>query len=839
MLQPFRLPRFIMQLDEFEENIAAFAEVILPLSLHLNYTYGIPKELLATAAIGKRVEIQFGQRKIYAGIIKNIHTKAPEAYRVKPILSVLDDEPIVTETQLKFWEWIATYYLCAEGDVMNAALPGGFKLESETRIVQHPAFNHDYSGLSDKEYLVAEALAVKQELTVDEIGKILHQKTVYPIVQSLLKKNVVLVKEQLLERYKPKLETFIRLNPVFEKDDQLRPVFDELEKRAPRQLELLMAYTHLSNLEGMRYKEILKGDLLEKAHADNTALNALLKKKIFLQQRKETGRVAEVETANTTFDLTEAQEQALKEGKLSFEKKPVTLLHGVTGSGKTNVYIRLMEEALAEGKKVLYLLPEIALTAQIIERLRRHFGKKIGIYHSRFNTQERVEIWNKLLFGEYDLILGARSAVFLPFENLGLVIVDEEHDPSYKQNDPAPRYHGRDAAIYLASLHGAKTLLGSATPSLESYHNANTGKFGIATIYERYAGLEMPEILVADVKEAKKKKQMHVHFTSLLLDMLKTTIEKNEQAILFQNRRGYAPYMECETCGWTAMCPNCDVHLTYHKFNNELKCHYCGHRKNSFSQCPACGGKHLKISGFGTEKIEDDLRLLLPGVTVARLDYDAARTRHGYQKIISAFERNKTQVLVGTQMVTKGLDFENVSLVGILNADQLMNYSDFRSAERGFQLMSQVSGRSGRKNKRGTVIIQTTNTANVLLPYIINHDYKGFYEQEIRHRQKFQYPPFTRLIRLTFKHKDKKNVWAASHQVAGALQRELQKKLLGPAEPPVARIKNQYLMQVLIKLERSGKVILQTKKNILSELLKLADNPTYRSVQVIVDVDPY
>ncbi|MBX7108511.1 MAG: primosomal protein N' [Chitinophagales bacterium] len=826
-------------LQEYSNDIVAYAEVILPLSLHINYTYGIPAALQSDVSIGKRVEIQFGQRKIYAGIVKRIHHDKPEPYSIKPILSVLDEAAIVTEVQLKFWEWMAGYYLCTEGDVMNAALPGGFKLESETIIMLHPAFDGNYTHLSDKEYLVAEALHVQKELSIEEIGKILRQKTVYPLVQSLLRKNVVLVKEQLLKRYKPKTATYIRINPFYEKDDQLRPIFDELEKKAPKQLALLMAYTHLSNLQGTRYKEILKSDLLEKAKSDHAALQALLKKNILLQQQKETGRINDSDAEKVTFELTAAQQTALDACSVQATQKHVTLLHGVTGSGKTNVYIRLMEDAIAEGKQVLYLLPEIALTTQIIERLRGQFGKKIGIYHSRFNQQERVEIWNKLLLGEYQAVLGARSALFLPFNHLGLVIVDEEHDSSYKQNDPAPRYNGRDAAILLAGLHGAKVFLGSATPSLESYQHTASGKFGLVELNERYAGLEMPEIMLADVKEAKKKKQLHGHFTTMLLEELKTTIDQKEQAILFQNRRGYAPYMECETCGWTAMCPNCDVHLTYHKFQHELKCHYCGHRKNSFAQCPACGSSLLKITGFGTEKIEDDLKVLLPGVAVARLDYDAVKSKNGYQKIIGDFERNKTKVLVGTQMVTKGLDFANVSLVGILNADQLLNNIDFRSAERGFQLMSQVSGRPGRKNKRGRVIIQTGNINNTLLPFIIHHDYRGFYLEEIRHRQKFQYPPFTRLIQLTFKHKDKKTVWEAGQLVANGLQKDLQKRLLGPAEPPVARIKNQYLVQILIKLERQSAMIEHIKIRIREALRQLEESGRYRSVHVITDVDPY
>lgn len=824
---------------EYSNDIVAYAEVILPLSLHINYTYGIPKELFSSVSVGKRVEIQFGQRKIYAAIVKRIHQEKPGEYTIKPILSVLDEAAIVTATQLKFWEWMAGYYLCAEGDVMNAALPGGFKMESESSLQLHPAFDGNYSLLSDKEYLVAEALHIQKELTIAAIGKILQQKSVYGVVQSLLQKNVVKVKEQLLERYKPKMETFIRINPFYEKDNQLRPIFDDLEKRAPKQLALLMAYTHLSNLQGTRYQEILKSELLEKAKSDNAALQALLKKNILLQHQKETGRINDMEAAPFSFELTAAQQAAWQNCKLQSVEKNVTLLHGVTGSGKTNIYIRLMEEALAAGRQVLYLLPEIALTTQMIQRLRGQFGKKIGIYHSRFSQQERVEIWNKLLNGDYQVVLGARSALFLPFVNLGLVIVDEEHDSSYKQNDPAPRYNGRDAAILLSNLHQAKTFLGSATPSLETYYHATSGKFGLVELNERYAGLEMPEIVLADVKDARKKKQLYAHFTASLLDELKATVEKKEQAILFQNRRGYAPYMECDTCGWTAICPNCDVHLTYHKFQHELKCHYCGHRKNSYAQCPACGSSQLKITGFGTEKIEDDLKLLLPGVAIARLDYDAVKGKNGYQKIIGEFERNKTQVLVGTQMVTKGLDFENVSLVGILNADQLISYADFRSAERGFQVMSQVSGRPGRKNKRGRVIIQTGNINNALLPFIINHDYRGFYTEEIRHRQKFQYPPFTRLIQLTFRHKDKKIVWEAAQVVAGALHKELQKKLLGPAEPPVARIKNQYLVRILIKLERSGALIQHTKKRISEELRRLEEVSKYRSVYVVTDVDPY
>ncbi|HYV90508.1 MAG TPA: primosomal protein N' [Chitinophagales bacterium] len=882
--------------EVFESEITLFAEVILPLSLPKNYTYGIPKEFEEQVAIGKRVEIQFGQRKIYAGLIKRLHHDAPGEYRIKPIISVLDAEPIVSETQLKFWEWMANYYLCAEGDVMNASLPSGFKLESETSIILHPQFNDDFTNLNDREYVVAEALTLHKELSIDEITKILHRKTVYPIIESLMKKNVVIVKENLIERYKPHIETFIRLNPEYSSDEKLRPLFDELEKKAKKQLDVLMSYIHFTskipadNQKGKGYAEIEKSDLLEKSKAGSAALNSLIRKKIFIAEKKEVGRLGESEKESEgDFELNKSQAEALQKIKDEFKEKKVVLLHGITSSGKTNLYIRLIEEAIASKKQVLYLLPEIALTAQIVERLRKQFGNKIGIYHSRFNQQERVEIWNKLLRGEYQIILGARSALFLPYENLGLVIIDEEHDSSYKQNDPAPRYHGRDAAIFLASLFSSrviagsevrkqspaqpsnslkgeplrtedgqqfllqevrrqreaeekipcKVILGSATPSLESFTNAQNGKFGFVELTERFGNASLPDIIITDIKEAKKKKEMHSHFAASLLDEIKSALSRNEQVIIFQNRRGYAPYLECELCHWVAMCPNCDVHLTYHKFQNELRCHYCGHRKNNFTQCPACGSSKLHITGFGTEKIEDELKIFFPDAAIARLDYDAAKKKGGFQKIIHEFEKGKIQILVGTQMVTKGLDFENVSLVGIMNADQLMGHSDFRTAERGFQLMSQVSGRAGRKNKKGKVILQTSNPNSPLLQFVLAHDYHGFYNEEIKERRKFFYPPFSRIVQLTFKHKEAKKAWEAARILAAAFQKELGKKLLGPAEPVVNRVRNQYLVQLLFKLERSGLLITQTKEKIQNELMKLQELPALRTVHAVVDVDPY
>ena len=827
-----------MPLEGLEQEISLFAEVILPLSLPKNYTYGIPKELESSAAAGKRVEIQFGQKKIYAGLIKRLHHERPVDYRVKPVFSVLDAEPIVSLKQLQFWEWIARYYLCSEGDVMNAALPAGFKLESETSILIHPLFNHDFSNLNDREYVVAEALTMQKELSMAEVGKILHRKNVYPVIESLLKKNVAMVKEKLIERYKPRIETYIKLNPEFAGEENLRVLFDELERKAKKQLDVLMSYIHLKSREADRYSWIEKGALLEKSGAGNAALSALLKKEVLIQEKREVGRITEEENESSDFELSPLQKETLQEIGEELNNKNVVLLYGVTGSGKTNLYIRLIEEVLKNGKQVLYLLPEIALTTQIVGRLRKRFGNRIGIYHSRFSQQERVEIWNKLLRGEYQVLLGARSSVFLPFENLGLVIADEEHDASYKQDDPAPRYHGRDAVVYLASLYSAKTILGSATPSLESYTNAQKGKFGFAELNERYGNVSLPQIIISDLKEARRKKEMHSHFSSLLLDEIKNALSENSQVIVFQNRRGYAPYLECEVCQWVAMCPNCDVHLTYHKFQNELKCHYCGHRKNNFSQCPACGSSALHVTGFGTEKIEDELRLFFPEVPVARLDYDTAKTKGGYQRIIHDFERRKIQILVGTQMVTKGLDFENVSLVGVMNADQLMSHLDFRAAERGFQLMSQVSGRAGRKYAQGKVVIQTSNPDSYLIRFLLSHDYKGFYEEEIRHRKQFFYPPFSRLIQLTFKHKESKKAWEAAHLVAASLQKDMGKNLLGPSEPPVNRVKNQYLVQLLFKFQPSGTLIADWKTRIQTEINKLRESASLRSVHVTTDVDP-
>ena len=818
-----------------------FAEVILPLPLPMNYSYAVPQELEEIVKPGMRVEIQFGQKKIYSGLVKSISEKRPEAtVRIKPLLNVLDSKPILFEHQFKLWDWMSDYYLCYEGDVMNSALPSAMKLESKTSFILQKDFNASFENLNDKEFLIAEALTLQHELTLEQIQKIVNQTAVQKIIASLIEKNVLVLKETLQQKAKPKVESFVQLNPIYNSDDELKKLFDELERKAPQQLQWLLGWFQLVNREQIHPTEIKKSDLRLKSNGSDSAFASLVKKNIFFVEEKITNRLIDSDPDLIhEFDLSEAQQTALTEIKKQFEKQQTVLLHGVTGSGKTNIYIKLIEEILASGKQVLYLLPEIALTTQITSRLQKVFGKQLGIYHSKFNNQERIEIWNKVLNQDYNLILGARSALLLPYRNIGLIIVDEEHDASYKQYDPAPRYHARDAAIYYAGLFGAKTLLGTATPSMESFYNCKSGKYGLVKLNERFGGLQLPEMELADMQSEKKEHKMHGHFTEQLMNEIKQVLEKKEQVILFQNRRGFAPFTECKQCGWTPECPNCDVQLIYHKHLDELKCHYCNYRHANYKRCPACNSAEIFIDGFGTEKLEDELPLYIPGVKVARMDVDAVKTKNSHNKLIQEFEEQKIQVLVGTQMVTKGLDFDHVSLVGIMSADQLINHSDFRAGERAYQLMEQVKGRAGRKNKQGKVIIQTMNTKYAVLQYLNNNDFIGFYENEIEQRQKFLYPPFTRMIKIELKHKQKSTVAEAAKWMSDELKSFLGNRLLGPAEPSISKIKNLFLMDMILKLEKNQPLILRTKNQLrfLQEQMKL--NAKFRSVFVEVDVDPY
>lgn len=823
----------------FEEEFRLFAEVILPLAAPQNYMYGIPQELEATAAIGKRVEIQFGKKKIFAGVIKNIHSQKPIDYKIKPVISVLDDKAVVNDLQLRFWEWMSDYYLCTEGEVLNAALPAGFKLESETSIILAADFNHDYSSLNDKEYLVAEALSLQHELKVEDIQNILGIKSVYAVLQSLMNKKIVFVKEKLVEKFKPRTETFVKLNEKLATDDELKKLFETL-KRAPKQEALLLSFLHFKHSGLLKHGWISKSELLKKSNSSEGNFTGLVEKEIFISEKKVVDRLHdENENEIFSFDFSEKQKIAFDEIEKHFAEHEVVLLHGITGSGKTNLYVKQIEKVIAEGKQVLFMVPEISLTTQITNRLKKYFGNNIGVYHSKFNQNERVEIWNKLLNNEYKIVLGARSALFLPFSNLGLIIVDEEHDTSYKQQEPTPRYHARDCAIYLATQHNAKVLLGTATPSFESYFNAANNKYGLVELNERFGNTELPEILIADTKEERKRKTMHSHFSSMLLDEMELSLNANEQVILFQNRRGYSPFTECALCGFVPQCPNCDVNLTYHKFHNELRCHYCGYRKPPLKKCPACGSQQLEIQGFGTEKIEDEVQALFKEKKVARMDLDSIRTKQGHNKLIHEFENEKFQILVGTQMVTKGLDFGNVSLVGVMSADQLVNNANFRANERAYQLIEQVRGRAGRKQKRGKVVIQTMNPKYAVLEYLLLDDFKQFYTAEMLHRQQFNYPPYTRLVSITLKNKDKKKLDEAAAFFAYELKTLMGKRVLGPAEPSISKIQNFYLSNILLKLEKTSHILKQAKQKISDTSFKLAAQFDIRNTVVEIDVDPY
>lgn len=837
-----------------------FVDVILPLSVPNLYTYRVPFEWAESIAIGKRVVVQFGKGKLYSALVRRIHEIPPKQYVAKYIDSILDDHPIVNQKQFELWEWMCSYYMCNIGDVMVAALPGGLRLSSETKVVLNQAYKEQVlkKELNDKEFLILDALEIRQVLTLNDVSDIIEQKIVYPIIKSLIEKGIVLIQEELKEKFKPKIESFVSITDYADDEENLKTFFVALEKKAPKQLDVVMTYITLSKRYSKERVEVRKSDILKVVEGGEAALKSLIKKNVFELYEREVGRLASFENENKISNLNEEQQTILDLINAQFGRtenvsgqpvKDVVLLHGVTSSGKTEIYVKLIEQAIAEGKQVLYLLPEIALTTQIINRLRKYFGDMVGVYHSKFNGNERVEVWNNVLgrsldieknateFSNFKLVIGARSALFLPFSNLGLVIVDEEHDTSYKQYDPSPRYNARDAAIYLAHIHKAKTLLGSATPCIESYYNAQDGKYGFAELTKRFGGVQMPEILIADVKEATRKKQMKSHFSPLLLDTITLALDKKEQVILFQNRRGFAPQLECNICAWIPQCANCDVSLTYHKVSNQLRCHYCGYSIKPPTKCAACGDTDLKMKGFGTEKIEEELSIFYPKARISRMDLDTTRSKFAHQHIIQDFEEGNIDILVGTQMVTKGLDFDNVSMVGILNADSMLNFPDFRSFERSFQLMAQVSGRAGRKSKRGKVIIQTQNPEHSIIQEVIANDFASMYTNQLMDRKNFNYPPYFRLIEVTVIHKDVDMVNASSKYLADALKKHFAKRVLGPEFPLVSRVRNLYHKNILLKIERDASVG-QVKK-ILSELLmKFKSSDDYKSVRVQIDVDP-
>lgn len=816
------------------ESVFTYIDVILPLRLPQLYTYHVPPDWVSMVSEGTRVEVNFGKHKIYSALVRKVHKTKPAAYTPKTILSVLDEAPVVTDIQFRFWEWIAKYYACTVGEVMANALPSGLKLASETRLVLSPMFNQNYDQLSEKEYLVVEALSAQETLTIEEVRKILQIKTVNPIIQDLLNKKIIYILEELREKYKPKIQTFVCLaEPYLSNPDLLREVMDKLS-RAPRQIEVLMAFLSLQNTT----KHILRAALADYAKVDTSVVKTLAEKGVFSLYEMEISRIHKYEEEiQDGFAVSEEQQAALNKITQDFESKNVILLHGITGSGKTQIFIELMLKTIAEGKQVLYLLPEISLTAQIVIRLQRVFGDQIAVYHSRFSENERVELWKSILEGK-SIILGARSALFAPFQRLGLIIIDEEHDPSYKQQELVPLYNARDAAIYMAQLYDAKVLLGTATPSLETYYNVLNNKYGLVNLYTRYGNIELPELHIVNLKEATKRKQMQSIFSTELLDALRTALKNGEQAILFQNRRGYSPILRCKTCDWTANCIHCDVSLTYHKLHHNLRCHYCSYEQVMPAACPACGGRDLHTQGFGTEKIEDELKIYLPEARILRMDFDTVKGKHGHHQIIEQFANKEVDILVGTQMVTKGLDFDNVSLVGVLNADQILHFPDFRATERAFQLITQVSGRAGRKYKQGKVLIQAYNVHHPVLKEIKEQDFKTFLDRELTERQEFHYPPYYRLIQLTLEHKVKDTVHKAAQFFVQELKKVLGERVIGPAEPSIGRIREYFILNIMIKLEKNPTAIHTAKEIILRTDIEMHSKKGMSGVRLTIDVDP-
>ena len=821
---------------------ALYAEVLLPVPIPKCFTYKIPDFVADDLETGFRVIVEFG-RKILTGIIWDIHTAAPDAYDPKFLLDVIDDKPVISSKSRDLFDWMAGYYMCTPGEVMNAGIPTGLKLSSESKIQLHPDFSLDKSeiGFSDKELSLIKSLEFDKSLTYPEAARILALKNIYHILKSLIKKEVVIIYEEIKERYKPKKEIRVRLNEIYVKDEALmEELFSQLEKR-PKQLELLMKYLQLipvyENLESNE-RGISKNILIQQG-LSRSSYKTLIKNNILHEFEVIIPRFKLENLQTHEVELSELQDMTRTNIKKSFEDSQTVLFHGITGSGKTEIYIQLIKEQLKAGKQVLYLLPEIALTTQIVERLLRIFGRNIGVYHSKYSDNERVEVWKGVLEGQINFVVGVRSSVFLPFSNLGLIIVDEEHETSYKQLEPAPRYHARDVALFLGRLHGAKNLLGSATPSLESYYLSQQGKYKYVLLDKRYGSSVLPEIKLVNTRHERKNKTLTGNFTSALINELKEVIDSGRQVLLFQNRRGYSPFVICQTCGWIPQCEQCAVSLTYHMYKDELRCHYCGYKTYIPTTCKACSSTQITTVGFGTEKIEEDMKLILPEARVKRMDLDTTRSRYSYQQIISSFDHGDTDILIGTQMITKGLDFGNVLMVGIMDADQILNFPDFRSVEKSFQMMSQVSGRAGRREQKGLVLIQTSNPEHPMFEKVINNDYEGMAKVELTERKQFNYPPFSRIIEIIIKHKDKER----SYQIARTLGIEIKKNLpagmvLGPEEPLISKIRNEYLQHILIKIERD-KVNLSVLKEFLNNTaITVKSIKEFRSGKIVFNVDP-
>ncbi len=813
-----------------------YADIVLPLAL-APLTYGVPSDMEEQLNVGCRVTVQLGKRKLYAGIVIDIHNNKPDSYEVKNILSAIDNLPIVTPLQIRFWLWMADYYMCTLGEVMTASLPSGLKMESETKLIFYKQPD-DYSELNDTEREILAHLENKSTQTVDSLAKVVGKKNILGLLAGLQEKGLIGSGEHLKHTYKPKLEAYVKLSPSIGNEEQLNEVLLSL-KRAKKQEALLLHYLSFageikfSSPPFFSKKELLKGKPELQA-----ALKACVDKGLLVQEMVEVARLsAQAEATKPIAGLTQSQEIAFNQIKELFADKDVVLLHGITSSGKTEIYLQLIKEQLEQGRQVLYLLPEIALTFQLINRLRGVFGDRVGVYHSRYSDAERVEVFQSI-GKRYDIVIGARSSVFLPFASLGLIIVDEEHDGSYKQQDPAPRYNARDAAVVLAGMHGAKVLLGTATPSVESYYNAQVGKYGLAQLQERYGNAVLPIIETVNMLTARKKQRVTSHFSQSLLEEIEKSLANKEQVILFQNRRGFSPFIQCNDCGYIPQCTQCNVSLTYHKQSNQLRCHYCGYSQPMPHCCSSCGSTNIETKGFGTEKIEEELSYIFKDAHIRRLDLDSVRTKNAYEETIASFENGETDILVGTQMVTKGLDFDKVSLVGILNADNMLNFPDFRAHERSFQLLTQVCGRAGRRQKQGLALIQTSNPSHPIIRYVVKGNYEGMFSEQLEERKTFCYPPFYRLIAITLKHKDIVVVNSAAKELAQVMRQRFGNRVLGPEAPLINRIQNRYINVIMLKLERNANLA-NAKKLLQRCVTAVMAIPKYKSLSVVPDVDPY
>ncbi len=825
---------------EFDTN-TFFAELILPVPISKLFTYRVPATLNDIIKIGQRVIVQFGQKKILTGIVSNLHKQPPTEYEAKYILEIIDENEVIGPRQFSLYRWMADYYMCTLGEVINAAMPSGLKLSSESMVQLHPSFHWEETtfDFSEKEKMLINRLQ-HDTLTYTDVSKFLGSKNIYTLLKSLASKDAIILYEQVKEKFKPKTEKRIRLTKDYTSKKELEKLFEEISSK-PKQEAVLLKYLQSVpvfhnpelNIKGINKASLSEGE-------STSSINTLIKNKIIEEFEIVIPRFGFDDPAEVQpLLLSEKQEEARNAILNHFEYNDVALLHGVTGSGKTEIYIDLIKRALEGGSQALLLIPEIALTTQIVQRLKKVFGSEMGVYHSKFSDNERVEVWNGILSGKFQFVIGVRSSVFLPFDNLGLIIVDEEHDSSYKQQDPAPRYQARDVALVMANQHKSKVVLGSATPSVESFYHALSDKFKLVSLDERFGEANMPEIHFANMAIERQRKSNKGEFSSDLIKAIEVTLKNKEQVILFQNRRGYAPMVQCEDCNWIPKCINCSVSLTYHQFRHEMICHYCGYRERLPSECPTCTSKRILTKGYGTEKLEEELKLMFPDATTQRMDWDTTRTRSSYESIIEGFQNGETDILVGTQMVTKGLDFNQVSLVGVFDADRMMHFPDFRAYERAFQLIIQVSGRSGRRDKKGSVIIQTSDPKQSLFHFVLQNDIRGYIELEMRDREAHFYPPFSRLIEITVKHTDRQKCKNLAAQLAQAIRSEVTgPKILGPGEPIVSKIRNEFLMTILIKIARDGGRLSNIKKQLISLVDQQTSVKEFRTAKIVFDVDP-